>query len=171
MKISLISFDSVASADLVIFSGKDEIYFKSYGLRPEDFQNIKPEGYRFKKDSLHHSLVLLYVDNTGVVYGLHHLNESMVSGPLSNIKEETYNAFLSKRIIKYNLPWSPYQNEQATILHDATCRDLAYWKKFLDMMVDRRFNVFSLWNIHPYPFMIKSKLFPLANNFDESQMN
>jgi hypothetical protein len=173
-KISLIPFHmtAVIPVDLVILSVKDEIYFESYGIRSEDFQSIKSQGFRIKKDPAHHCLVLLYIDNTGVVYGINKVNESIISGiSIPHITEETSNAFLSNRIIKYNLPWSPYRNEKAITLHDSTCRDLNYWKKFLDMMVDTRFNVLSLWNIHPFPFMIKSKTFPLANNFNEAQMN
>lgn len=36
--------------------------------------------------------------------------------------------------------------------HYEICKDLKYWEKFMDMMVENRFNALTLWNLHPYTF-------------------
>src|SRR5665213_999521 len=38
------------------------------------------------------------------------------------------------------------------------------------MMVEDRFNVLTLWNLHPYPYMIKAKNFPEATPFNDAEM-
>jgi hypothetical protein len=55
---------------------------------------------------------------------------------------------LEFRGIKYNLPWETYRPSSALDQHIPTARDLKYWEAFLDMMVENRFNVVSLWNMH-----------------------
>jgi hypothetical protein len=49
------------------------------------------------------------------------------------------------------------------ILQDQTCRGAAYWSAFLDMMVENPFDALTIWNLHPYPFLIKPKSFPEAS--------
>ena len=39
---------------------------------------------------------------------------------------------------------------------------MAFWEAFLDMMADNRFNALTLWNMHPWPYMIRATNFPLA---------
>jgi hypothetical protein len=56
-------------------------------------------------------------------------------------------------------------------IHWATCRDLNFWQKFLDMMAENRFNVLSLWNLHPFTFMIRPENFPKACPFTVKELN
>jgi hypothetical protein len=141
---------SLNPLDLIILSSMDTSYFKTYDISETDFMEIKLQGFRFKEDSDHHHRFLLYKDQAGLVYGLSYMDEHLHSGKtFVGMKDTVINPFLPYRIIKYNLPWSPYRNQEAVTLHDSTCRDLHYWEKFMDMMVDTRFNVLSLWNIHP----------------------
>ena len=46
-----------------------------------------------------------------------------------------------------------------------TVKDTNFWVDFLDMMADNRFNALTLWNLHPYTFMIQPKAFPEATQF------
>ncbi|WP_234364054.1 hypothetical protein [Lunatibacter salilacus] len=52
-------------------------------------------------------------------------------------------------------------------VHTHVCRELQFWERFLDMMVENRLNVFFLWNNHPFPFMIRLTNFPKATPFDD----
>jgi hypothetical protein len=38
------------------------------------------------------------------------------------------------------------------------------------MMVENRFNTLTLWNLHPYTFMIKPKNFPEASPWSDQEM-
>src|SRR5690606_15406145 len=40
---------------------------------------------------------------------------------------------------------------------------------FLDMMVHNRFNVVSLWNMHPYTFMVQPENFPKASPWSDEE--
>ena len=74
------------------------------------------------------------------------------------------------RAIKFNLPWYSYRSGENLALHTETCRDLEFWRAFLDMMVENRFNTLSLWNMHPYIYMVRPKNFPEASPFSDEEM-
>jgi hypothetical protein len=74
------------------------------------------------------------------------------------------------RAIKFDLPWDTYRHSYALDQHQQTCSDTAYWKAFLDMMAANRFNALSLWNLHPYVYMIRAKNFPEATPFNEAEL-
>ena len=58
------------------------------------------------------------------------------------------------------MPWDSYRRSPALDLHYETCRDTVFWNGFLDMMVENRFNKLTLWNLHPFSFMVKTKKYP-----------
>ncbi len=106
------------------------------------------------------------------LYGIMDLIEQM--GPsckLDRILEKKVDPAMSFRAIKFNLPWSPYRPGPATELHMETCRDLAYWESFLDMMVTNRFNALTLWNTHPFPYLIRAQNYPAATPFGDEELN
>ena len=110
-------------------------------------------------------------DERGLIYGCLYLAEDIRNGiSLKDCKSKTEKPFLPFRAIKYDLPWDTYRHSYALELHDQTCRDTAYWRAFLDMMAENRFNTLTLWNLHPYPFLIKSKNFPEASPWNENEM-
>ena len=53
----------------------------------------------------------------------------------------------------------------------STCRDLRFWERFLDMMAENRFNVLSLWNRHPFPYMVRAPSFPEATPFSDPELD
>lgn len=87
-----------------------------------------------------------------------------------SITEKFINPHFGFRAIKFNLPWSPYRAVEATEFHIDVCRDLTFWQQFLDMMARNRFNVLSLWNLHPFTYMIRPKNYPDACPFSEQEM-
>jgi hypothetical protein len=107
-------------------------------------------------------------DNRGMIYGALALAEMVRNGTaLEEVKAVEEKPKLAFRGIKYNLPWETYRPSSALDQHYETARDLRYWEAFLDMMVENRFNVISLWNMHPYTFMIQAKNFPEASPWSE----
>ena len=110
-------------------------------------------------------------DARGLIYGALALAEQLVNGiNLEDIIASREKPHLAFRAIKYNLPWDTYRPSSALDLHYETARDLKYWEAFLDMMVQNRFNVISLWNLHPYTFMIKAKHFPEASPWSDQEL-
>ena len=90
--------------------------------------------------------------------------------PLDRVPDRTARAELGFRAIKFNLPWSAYRTSPALEQHQETSKDLRYWEAFLDMMAENRFNVLSLWSLHPFHYMIRPTNFPEACPFSEAEM-
>ena len=134
------------------------------GIHTEGYQIIRPEGKEL--------IIVASRDATGAMYGLNTLTDYLkVHRELFGINPAKENPLFEYRVIKFNLPWSPYRDNPATgSLQMQTCRDLKFWESFLDMMVENRFNVLSLWNLHPFPYMIRAKNFPLATPFNVEEM-
>ncbi len=110
-------------------------------------------------------------DQRGVIYGSLSFAEDIRNGiPLNKIKAGSEKPHVPFRAIKFDLPWDTYRHSHALDLHVETCRDVNYWKAFLDMMVENRFNTLSLWNLHPYTYMIRPKNFPEASPFNDKEM-
>ncbi len=131
--------------------------------------SISKEGFGFR--FVNKKLQITSVDATGAMYGILDLAEQVQMGKTwQSVKTKTVNPHFSVRALKFNLPWSPYRTGPAMDLHMETCRDLNFWQAFLDQMAENRFNLLSLWNIHPFSFMVKPVNFPAANNYSEQEM-
>lgn len=110
-------------------------------------------------------------DGTGMIYGSLSIAEDLGNNiSLKNIKAKSEKAHYLLRAVKYDLPWDTYRHQLSLDQHYETCRDLNYWRAFLDMMVDNRLNALSVWNLHPFNYMIKAKNFPEATQFNDKEL-
>ena len=140
-------------------------YLISIGLHPTRLSaeafSIIPEG----------KVITVYGgDNRGMIYGSLALAEALRNGTkLEDIQPSEGKPNLEFRGIKYNLPWETYRPSSALDQHIETAKDLKYWEAFLDMMVENRFNVVSLWNMHPYTFMLRPNNFPEASPWSDEE--
>jgi len=108
-------------------------------------------------------------DAVGLMYGLLEIKDQLKVGKTTFAnKEESPN--LAFRAIKFNLPWDSYRRSEALQLHKETCRDLKYWESFLDMMVENRFNKLTLWNLHPFSYMVKVAKYPEACSLSDKEL-
>jgi len=134
-----------------------------------DARSIRKEGYRISLANK--KLRITATEATGAMYGLLDIAEQIQMGKTwQTVKEATVNPHFTVRAIKYNLPWSSYRTGPAMEQHMQLSRDLNFWQAFLDQMADNRFNILSLWNVHPFSFMVKPTNFPGANNFSNQEM-
>ncbi len=109
-------------------------------------------------------------DLRGMIYGALELAEMLRNGAdLARIPAMEEKPHLEFRGIKFNLPWETYRPSSALDQHYATARDLKFWEAFLDMMVENRFNVISLWNMHPFTFMVRPRNFPEASPWTDEE--
>ena len=157
-KLLLLS-DENSDADLVLELNSDNI-------RTDGEVN---DGFEFTKSSGTFSLTASH--SRGLIYGLLNIAESLDKGlAWSELEEKSVSAHYPFRAIKFNLPWYSYRSGENLSLHYETARDLDFWKAFLDMMVENKFNTLTLWNLHPYMFMVQSKSFPESSPFSEEEM-
>jgi len=162
-------------ADIIIVSNASEAAVLrgasgTIALNP----SIRREGFQLVKLRTNDRTMLCVQarDESGAMYGVLDLAEQVrIRGGLKDVEEKVLNPRFPFRAIKFNLPWSPYRSGAATEMHLDTCRDLNFWRQFLDMMAENRFNVLSLWNLHPFPFMIRPERFPEACPFSDEEMD
>jgi hypothetical protein len=122
-----------------------------------DAANLKPEAYNIV--SQNNLVEVTGGDAVGLMYGLLEVKNQLKSGARS-IKSIEESPTLMFRAIKFNLPWDSYRRSPALDLHYETCRDTIFWENFLDMMVENRFNKLTLWNLHPFSYMVKTAKYP-----------
>jgi hypothetical protein len=110
-------------------------------------------------------------DDRGMLYGALSIAEDLRNAkPIQKMIASHAQPHYALRAIKFDLPWDTYRHSYALDQHQQTCSDTAYWKAFLDMMAENRFNALSLWNLHPYVYMIRAKNFPEATPFNETEL-
>lgn len=110
-------------------------------------------------------------DERGLIYGSLSVAEDLNNGVLlQKIRARQEKPKLAMRAIKFDLPWDTYRHSYSLDQHGTICKDSLYWKAFLDMMVANRFNSLSVWNLHPYTYMIKPANFPEASPWNDKEM-
>ncbi|WP_194974275.1 beta-N-acetylhexosaminidase family protein [Aquiflexum lacus] len=130
---------------------------------------IGPESFEIKTEG--NKISVLGGDARGLIYGTLSLAESLRNGAsLGEIGFKSEKPHFPLRAIKHNTSWYSYRPSSALDLHTETLKDVKYWEAFLDMMVENRFNSLSIWNLHPFVFMIKPKNFPEASPFNDKEM-
>lgn len=127
------------------------------------------DGFSIQREN--GQLVLSSESSRGVLYGVLDIATQLKKGiDWHTIEEKSITAHYPFRAIKFNLPWFSYRSGENLSLHYETCRDLNFWESFLDMMVENKFNTLTLWNLHPYMFMVQSDAFPKASPFTKTEM-
>jgi hypothetical protein len=131
--------------------------------------DLGAEGFRAVRSG--EQLRVIGADDRGAMYGVLEVADQIRFGTAWNqISDRTIKAQFEFRAIKFNLPWAAYRTSHAIRQHQETCQDLRFWKAFLDMMAANRFNVLSLWSLHPYHHMIRPTNFPEACPFNEAEL-
>jgi hypothetical protein len=109
-------------------------------------------------------------DARGMIYGALEAREQLLNGvAIGKLAARSKSPRLAFRGIKFNTPWDSYRPSSAIDQHNATARDLRFWEAYLDMMVENRFNAFTLWTMHPFTYMIRPKNFPEASKWTDAE--
>jgi hypothetical protein len=132
--------------------------------------SIKPEGFAIRKNG--RQFTIIASDASGARYGCLAFAEQLsIKKDLNKITPHAVNPTFPVRTIKFNLPWEPYRESRSMEYHLSTCRDVKFWESFLDMMFENRFNVLALYNMHPFPYMVKLEKYPEASPFTDKEMD
>ncbi|CAN5481337.1 hypothetical protein BH23BAC1_BH23BAC1_23920 [soil metagenome] len=135
----------------------------------EKAPGLEAEGFSIHRQ--HATIRIEAPDAAGAMYGILDILDQVKAGrTLVDIKDKTINPALAFRGIKFNLPWSSYREHESLQIHTTTVRDLVFWEKFFDMMVENRFNAITLFSIHPWPFMVKSSKYPEASSLSDEEI-
>src|SRR5690349_14816486 len=131
------------------------------------FEMLAPEGFLLRNVALenHRELVVLSMDPAGAMYGGLELAEQIRVNGVEGVSDTDRNPYLPLRGTKFNIPLdlrTPSYTDmgdsaQANI---ATVWDFEFWRQYLDQLARDRYNMVSLWNLHPFPSMVKVPEYP-----------
>jgi len=99
------------------------------------------------------------------MYGGLDLAEAIRLGTLADLVDCDRSPFILRRGIKFNIPLDA-RTPSYSDAGDAAQHNIPemwskdFWHEFLDEMARQRFNVLSLWNLHPFPSMVKVPEYP-----------
>jgi hypothetical protein len=162
------SLQEYQSADIVAVVQTDLSAKKlNLGITP---RQLKPEGFQIIRSDK--NIIVVGADEKGAMYGILDIAEQLQNnkGKLGPVSAKIEEPRLGFRAIKFNLPFMAYRSSISLTQQDYVVRDLKFWETFLDMMARNRFNVISLWSMHPYHYMIRAINFPEACPFDDKEL-
>lgn len=126
----------------------------------------------FRIDSSDRGLQIIGGDPAGLGLGCLHLLDQLRFGrSIEHIAPIGIQPRFPIRALKINLPWSSYRQHPSLAIHDRVQRDSAYWLALLDHMAECRFNLLSLWALHPFHYMVDVPGFPEARSFSPEELS
>jgi hypothetical protein len=124
--------------------------------------NAVAQAYAIRKHSAGGEVTyaVLAADATGAMYGGLDLAEAVRLGTLVSVTDSDHAPFIANRGIKFNIPLdvrTPSYSDAGDSAQQniPVVWDIGFWHEFLDELARQRYNVISLWNLHPFPSMVK----------------
>ncbi|MCW3089445.1 MAG: hypothetical protein JWP81_514 [Ferruginibacter sp.] len=120
---------------------------------------------RVKKKGNQKIIYILAGDQTGAMYGGLDIAEAIHIHTINAITNSDNKPYLERRGIKFNIPLD-LRTPSYTDPSDAAQQNIpnvwekSFWEIYLDEMVVNRYNVLSLWSLHPFPSMVKIPEYP-----------
>lgn len=123
---------------------------------------LKAEGFAISITSTDGILTywILGQDYAGAMYGGLEAAEIILTSGLSSIQDDEQNPYFSKRGVKFNIPLD-LRTPSYSDMSDAAQNNikemwnLDFWTEYIDLMARFRYNHISLWNMHPFPSLVK----------------
>lgn len=101
----------------------------------------------------------------GVMYGGLEVAEQIRLHGLAGVEPMQRNPYMAMRGTKFNLPLdvrTPSYTDAGDSAQQniATVWDYDFWTAYLDQLARHRYNYVSLWNLHPFPSLVKVPAYP-----------
>ncbi len=101
----------------------------------------------------------------GAMYGVLELAEQIRAFGVDGVQDTARAPYMPLRGTKFNIPLdlrSPSYSDMSDSAQEniATVWDFEFWREYLDDLARQRYNFVSLWNLHPFPSMVKVPEFP-----------
>ncbi|WP_299430136.1 hypothetical protein [uncultured Maribacter sp.] len=127
-------------------------------LQVESTADLKKEGFSIKNEN--NKIIVSGFDEAGLMYGTLELAEQIKLYGIEGVKSEIKNPYMEMRGPKFNIPLD-VRTPSYTDVCDAAQHniphmwDFSFWKDYIDAMARYRYNYISLWNLHPFPSLVK----------------
>lgn len=139
-------------------------FIKELGVKNID--DVENEGFIiYKKSETDKTIWILGKDDAGVMYGGLEVAELINVRGIEAVKNQIQNPYMKVRGSKFNIPLD-VRTPTYTDPCDAAQKNIAemwnfdFWKEYIDNMARYRYNTISLWNMHPFPSMVKVPDYP-----------
>ena len=135
------------------------------GLAPP--KGDSPQSYSIRRSNKDGrvTIAVLGADAAGAMYGGLDVAEAIRLGTLPSIADSDHSPRIERRGIKFNVPLdvrtpSYSDNSDAAQANIAEMWSFDFWRDFLDNLARHRYNVLSLWSLHPFPSIVKVPEYP-----------
>ena len=125
--------------------------------------NGVPQSYRIEREGT--KVRVIGGDAVGAMYGGLDVAEAIRLDTVAKLPPAEHKPFIAQRGIKFNIPldlrtpsYSDDADSAQANIPEMWSRE--FWRDFLDEMARQRFNVLSLWNLNPFPSIVKVPEFP-----------
>jgi len=153
----------------VIFLDANDASISSAGTPEiqEAAGHIRPEGFLLRRRENPDGVLLMVLssDPGGAMYGGLELAEQIRTRGVAGVTDTARNPYLPLRGTKFNIPLDlrtpSYSDMSDSAQHNIpTVWDFDFWRAYLDQLARDRYNMVSLWNLHPFPSMVKVPEYP-----------
>jgi hypothetical protein len=139
----------------------------------KEHAELAPEGFALRYERIggshkyrrEDSARIVSKDAAGAMYGGLELAEQIRARGINGVVDTDRNPYMPMRGTKFNIPLdlrSPSYSDMSDSAQEniATVWDFDFWRGYLDALARDRYNFVSLWNLHPFPSMVKVPQFP-----------
>ena len=137
------------------------------GMPAVDESKIQAEGFSLSHAvrGRRHFFRIVSRDAGGAMYGGLELAEQIRTRGVDGVLDTARNPYLSLRGTKFNIPLdlrTPSYSDMSDSAQQniATVWEFEFWRAYLDQLARDRYNFVSLWNLHPFPSMVKVPAYP-----------
>ncbi len=128
---------------------------------------LKPEGFCFRvtQHGKQSAVWVVGQDAAGLMYGGLELAEVILVGGMRSIRDLDRNPYMALRGTKFNCPLD-VRTPSYTDVCDAAQKNIGqmwnfdFWRDYIDSLARYRYNYISLWNLHPFPSLVKVPDYP-----------
>ncbi len=111
------------------------------------------------------TIYVLGYDEAGTMYGGLEVAEIIKVKGVDAVQNQLQNPYMKVRGTKFNVPLdmrSPTYTEpsDAAQKNMSGMWDFEFWKEYIDNLARFRYNLISLWSMHPFPSMVKVPEYP-----------
>jgi hypothetical protein len=135
--------------------------------RPGAGPPMQPEGFRIRSRQVEgrRQLHVTGADAAGAMYGGLELAEQIRVNGLDGVVDMDRTPYMPVRGTKFNIPLDLRTPSYSDMSDSAqrnigTVWDFEFWRAYLDQLARDRYNMVSVWNLHPFPSMVRVPEYP-----------
>lgn len=151
----------------VTASAADRVVVSVCSATDQQCARLRPEGFaiRVSRTPAGTDYRVTGADAAGAMYGALELAELVRIEGLDAVRNDEQSPYMAVRGTKFNIPLD-VRTPSYSDLSDAAQQnmpemwDFEFWKGYIDALARARYNLISLWSLHPFPSMVKVPEYP-----------